>query len=124
MLQEKICMKCSTSKDIKNFNKDKGTRDGYKVECKQCRAYRQWVRTLKKVYNVTPEEYNDMYEEQEGFCDICGAHQDSLSIRLAVDHNHTTGKVRALLCMKCNTDLGVYENREQEFKRYLQRRDN
>ena len=123
-MTSKTCTRCLETKHLNHYNRDRQTKDGYKVECKECRAYRQWVRTLRDVYDVTPEEYWEMYDKQGGCCDICNKHQDDLKIKLAVDHNHTTGKVRALLCMKCNTDLGVYENKEKEFKEYLNRRDN
>ena len=39
--------------------------------------------------------------------------------KLQPDHNHTTGKLRALLCMKCNIQLGVYEKNKAVFEAYL-----
>ncbi len=61
-------------------------------------------RNLRK-YNITLVEYNDMLDKQGGVCYIC--HQPSLTKMLAVDHNHSTGKVRKLLCNRCNTALGL-----------------
>lgn len=57
---------------------------------------------LKLYYGITIEHYEDMYSEQEGKCAICGIQQESL----VVDHDHETGKVRKLLCKKCNLALG------------------
>jgi len=63
---------------------------------------------LKRKYNITPEEYEAMLERQGGVCDIC--HQVCRSgRRLAVDHCHSSGKVRGLLCIKCNTTVGWLE---------------
>ena len=68
---------------------------------KRMRAYN--IRTL---YNLTTEKYNELFEEQKGCCAICGKHQNEFNKSLHVDHNHTTGEVRGLLCKKCNSLLG------------------
>lgn len=47
-----------------------------------------------------------MFLNQNGQCKICGIHQSSLKENLTVDHDHSTGKVRGLLCRKCNLLLG------------------
>ena len=60
---------------------------------------------IKKKYGITIDERNTMYEEQNGKCAICGKHYDVL----CVDHDHTTNKVRSLLCRRCNRELGVVE---------------
>ena len=55
-------------------------------------------------------------------CAICGevgSNADSRGHRLAIDHGHTTGKLRGILCAKCNRDLGIYERRRDEFEAYL-----
>lgn len=59
-----------------------------------------------ELYNLTPDDYNQMFEAQEGKCLICGTHQSDLKKKLFVDHCHTTGKVRGLLCHKCNSGIG------------------
>jgi hypothetical protein len=61
---------------------------------------------LKRFYNITLETYNEMFVNQEGKCLICGTHQNELKRALSVDHDHITGKVRGLLCNKCNFILG------------------
>lgn len=60
---------------------------------------------LKKSFGITLEQYDEMVENQNGLCAICG----NINInghRLCVDHNHKTGKIRALLCNHCNHLLG------------------
>lgn len=74
---------------------------------------------LLKLYGIAVHGYNRLFEEQQGCCAICNRHQITFKRRLSVDHNHTTGKVRGLLCVACNTDLGVYENRKMELEDYL-----
>ena len=71
----------------------------------------------RRLYGITPEEYDRMNLEQDGKCAICGNPEDSFQNgkrdRLSVDHNHSTGKVRKLLCHRCNTAIGlVAENTE------------
>ena len=62
---------------------------------------------LKRKYKLTPEERQAMIEEQRGCCLICGEeHKD----RLEVDHDHSTGKVRAMLCHHCNAGLGFFKD--------------
>lgn len=61
--------------------------------------------TLLKAYGITLEEYNEILKKQDNKCVICG----KKSIKLVVDHDHETGKVRGLLCNQCNTALGLFQ---------------
>jgi hypothetical protein len=61
---------------------------------------------LMKNFKMTPEDYNKMFEDQFGCCKICGIHQVNLKSTLCVDHCHTTGKIRGLLCHQCNLFIG------------------
>lgn len=69
--------------------------------------YAEGVRkcTLKKKYGITPDFYEMVWEQQKGLCAVCNKPEKTKK-RLAVDHCHSTGEVRGLLCMKCNTALG------------------
>ena len=58
---------------------------------------------LKSNYGLTVEDFSAMLLEQNNKCKICECEMDSPQ----VDHNHTTNKVRALLCRNCNTSLGL-----------------
>jgi len=64
---------------------------------------------LKFEFGITLEEYDRMFKLQEGKCYLCHIPQSSLKNRLCIDHDHTTGKIRHLLCHKCNRGLGVVE---------------
>ncbi len=63
---------------------------------------------FKKSYGITPEQYDEMAAAQGGACRICGrlAAPDPRK-GLYVDHDHSTGRVRGLLCSQCNTALGL-----------------
>jgi len=64
---------------------------------------------LKRLYGITLETYNQMFESQQGACLLCNTHQSQLKTALHVDHDHESGKVRGLLCFECNKRLGRYE---------------
>jgi len=58
-------------------------------------------------YGITVEEYDTMYQRQDGKCMICGKSPENT---LCVDHCHTTGKVRGLLCGTCNRGIGLLQD--------------
>ena len=65
---------------------------------------------LKRKYNITQEQYDELYNKQNGCCAICKKHQSELKKILGVDHNHKTGKIRGLLCDNCNKGLGCLKD--------------
>ncbi len=67
--------------------------------------------TLKRKYGLTPEDYNKMFEAQEGCCAICNVYQSESEIRMAIDHDHKTGRIRGLVCRDCNLFLGHLEKK-------------
>ena len=67
-------------------------------------------RKLKDNFDITPDEYNQMLQNQNGCCAICGKHFSEFDKSLAVDHNHINGENRGLLCFKCNILLGYAED--------------
>jgi len=60
-----------------------------------------------KGIDFTVDEYNSRLEAQDYRCGICHKHQDEFKMGLFVDHDHTTGVVRGLLCVRCNSLLGL-----------------
>jgi hypothetical protein len=64
-----------------------------------------WRGHLRRKYGLTEAAYLAMTKAQGGKCAICGKRNKSKH-RLAVDHDHVTGNVRALLCRMCNGMLG------------------
>lgn len=65
----------------------------------------RWLRLFYK-YGITKDQYNVMWENQEGCCAICDLHQSESDRVLVVDHCHTTGEIRGLLCHICNSGIG------------------
>jgi hypothetical protein len=69
---------------------------------------------LQKTYRITLEQYNSLLQSQNFLCAICKTHRDFMDKKkgikrsLAVDHCHLTGKVRGLLCHRCNTAIGLF----------------
>jgi hypothetical protein len=63
---------------------------------------------LKQKFGITPEIYERMVFEQGGMCLICSGPPTSSG--LAIDHDHETGKIRGLLCSRCNCGLGMFQD--------------
>lgn len=76
--------------------------------------------SLKKLYGLTPEDFNRMFAEQEGRCAICKIHQSELKSILYIDHCHETGKIRGLLCPTCNAGVGFLERWYKKYKKEMQ----
>ena len=133
-----ICCSCHKEKDTSCFYKNSGRRGGkfgYDRNCKECRSaitkkfhkklgreeYSRRFKTahLRINYGITLDQYNEMLKKQNGVCCICkGAETYSCpqtkfkGIRntgFSVDHNHTTGIIRGLLCRKCNSAIGYFK---------------
>ncbi len=73
---------------------------------------RQLKQNLRRLYGMTPDGLRAMQEAQGNRCAICGDEPDpsgkQAASRLHVDHCHTTGRVRALLCLRCNNGIGLF----------------
>lgn len=69
---------------------------------------------LKNTYGISLEEYEDMLKQQNYGCQICGKTEMNYKNKvLCVDHNHTTGQIRGLLCGLCNSGLGKFLENKQ-----------
>lgn len=141
----KCCTICNIEKPIEEFYKSNQVKDGVIARCKICDKlkYKESRRLLRKKnklkvknqslirsFGITLEDYNRMLEAQNGVCAICGKSEIIIDKRisklraLTVDHNHKTGKVRGLLCARCNQALGLFkENSDVCFiaGKYLQK---
>lgn len=94
----KKCIECQSILPLENFSKSKQDRKGRHGKCKNClKHYR-----LKYKYSLTQEDYKRLTEEQDHKCKIC----NKKVVDLVVDHCHTSGEVRGLLCKHCNNMLG------------------
>jgi Recombination endonuclease VII len=74
---------------------------------------------LKATYGITHEIYLAMLARQGGKCLICGSDTARWKKRFHVDHCHQTGKIRGLLCNRCNPMLGWFERYKDAVQTYL-----
>lgn len=126
----KTCKQCGETKPLDDFSKCKGSKDGKHSWCKECmtvksKAYRfnnpkydqnyrgshkeeHRNRKLESNFGISNYEYNEILKSQGGVCAICG--KSPKNKKLHVDHDHTTGHIRGLLCSNCNRGLGLYKD--------------
>jgi hypothetical protein len=109
----------STTRDLPRVLFTSGSGAGWCADCS--RAHKRKLtpeqnreRNLKSLYGITVEQYDEMEAAQAGLCAICRQPEVVVDYRsgdlqrLAVDHCHDTGDIRALLCAKCNKGLGCF----------------
>lgn len=130
-LVEKECLICKQILKIERFSSfTKGDKIYYQSSCKTCRTrnYNEpnkkknkvgRRRRLKKAYGINEEIYQMMLKTQNNSCKICG-HVIEKGKVLYVDHCHTTGKVRGLLCPHCNSGLGMFKDNIENLKAAIQ----
>jgi hypothetical protein len=88
-------------------------RESYQRNREQRLESQRWA-LIEKKYGVTREQWEAMYDAQSGICLLCDKKA------AVVDHCHTTGRVRGLLCGGCNRTLGWVEARLPAVLAYLQ----
>lgn len=105
-MQTQECRVCRTEKPLSEFyvRKDSGR---LRRDCKHCQIERQRYRK----FGVCNTRYDEMLVRQKGQCAVCHSLLNSSRYtKFAVDHNHRTGQVRGLLCMNCNTAIGLMKD--------------
>lgn len=86
--------------------------------CNSCRANQKRDAGLRARYGISLDQYNELLKAQNGVCAICESTCPT-GRNLAVDHSHKTGKVRGLLCVRCNQGLGHFMDKETLIARML-----
>lgn len=108
---KKFCRQCSLEKSTTEFGLHSGAHDGLQATCRACQVKTQRNNKLKQKFGITEAEYDAMLESQNGVCAICEQPETRVKFgkptMLAVDHNHKTGKIRQLICSKCNMAIGL-----------------
>jgi hypothetical protein len=123
-MKSKVCNLCNKEKTLSEFKKGVGYKGGYRPQCMECsRDYNNKMHhkhkhkrpydykrdkdlKLKRAYGISYQEYLHMLDAQDNKCAICGTTDTGKRKAFAVDHCHTCGEVRGLLCAQCNTAIG------------------
>ncbi len=136
----KKCSKkhCGEFRSKGDFNKDSSSPDGLGYVCKHCRTkYRRQQEiqerttaynkkyaldnpelmrakdqknSLKRFWNMTPEQFETLKTKQGGTCALCDKTESNPHKRLCIDHDHMTGKIRGLLCDNHNRAIGLFKD--------------
>jgi len=127
----KRCPCCGIVKERSEFYKWKSRKDGLTAYCKPCflEKNKNWQDDnpekikisnrkthLKAAYGLSLEDRENMLKNQDYKCDICHKEIKTYS---AVDHDHKTGKIRSLLCRKCNLGLGAAKDNTEILKNMI-----
>lgn len=95
----KICTCCKQTRVAAEFNRQRSSKDGLHCYCRACLAARS--------HGLTALDIEQMRQRQNNCCKICAQEFEKAPY---IDHNHATGKVRGLLCLKCNSALGFFQD--------------
>lgn len=124
----KTCKDCHKELPLESFGKSSRTKDKKKTSCKNCYNLYQstWGQNnqtskrkhiVKSRYGISWEEYEEKFAFQDGMCAVCKkplklfTFEAKTKLETAhIDHSHTTGKIRGLLCSKCNSGLGLFQD--------------
>jgi len=98
---ERKCYACQDRKPLEAFEKDSAKKDGRRYLCKECGKIRARERHLRISYNLSEEDVQEIKHTQGGRCKLCNRKR-----KLCIDHDHESGRVRGLLCYRCNRSLG------------------
>jgi hypothetical protein len=121
----KVCTRCGVDKPLSEYGRQSANKDGLYYHCKECVSayhkaryndpkYKDYQRnsSLQATFGISLEKYNLMLDEQGRACAICGREEFRIHPKtgetkaLSVDHCHSTGQIRGLLCSDCNFLLG------------------
>lgn len=109
------CSSCGVFKLASEFNLERDVKAvggiTMRAQCRPCREHIKWKAFIIRTYGITAEDYYNMLANQDNKCALCGSEEVNnsriTSGKLFIDHCHDTGKVRGLLCSKCNHAIGL-----------------
>lgn len=111
----KICCVCKESKPLKEFGSHRGRNDGKQTYCRLCSKEFQTKWYYKRKYGISLEELDSLITKQDYRCLICVNKVEFVKYRnigqsAVLDHCHSSGKIRGILCGSCNTGLGSFKD--------------
>lgn len=108
----RVCRSCLRIREaearVNRPHLSRGNRARYEAKHPDRAAAQRWRERLRP-YGITPEQHAEIMVKQNGLCAICSGPCKS-GRRLAIDHDHSTGRVRGLLCASCNNGLGRFKD--------------
>jgi len=117
-LESKTCTICSSTKPLTEFHRQPKGPKGRHSHCKKCANAKQKESRVRHMtpeqkkkyhymarYRMTPQQVAEMLASQGGVCAACSRPP----MRMCVDHNHATKKIRGILCHRCNIGIGFVE---------------
>ncbi len=108
----KFCRGCQQVLPLGDWAKRTRSADGYHFRCRECVSRKDRADHLARSYGLTPDDLAEMLSNQNGLCAIC------LTAEAAhVDHDHTSGRIRGVLCFRCNAALGQFDDQPANLRR-------
>lgn len=110
----KRCPRCGVTKPAHAFHRSSSEASGLQARCIECNRQHQKLPSSRRVqrnshllreFGITLEVYEGMLKAQNGVCAICSRPPNTRALH--VDHDHTSGEVRGLLCFPCNHAIGL-----------------
>ena len=128
----KKCSSCQEEKPFEEFNKSKSGKFGLHNQCRPCtklwqpspealKVRRETSRAFNrlKATGFTPEDFKEKLDEQGGVCAICGTDNPG-KLDFCADHDHANGNKRGVLCRKCNSGLGHFNDDPEVIAKAIQ----
>lgn len=92
------------------YDKHRDKKLAYGAKWREGNKERRFDKYLQRRFRIDLKKYNEMLLAQDFKCGICPKKASDAGRRFAVDHCHSTGKIRGLLCGKCNRALGLFDD--------------
>jgi hypothetical protein len=133
-MDQKLCTSCGQTKPLSEYHKRPERPIGVRPHCRKCLNGKRKSHYNKEKesgvlknklwkrdgINIDITQYNEKYAAVNGCCEICNKNFDVL----CVDHKHSDGSIRGLLCTPCNLALANFKDSEENMKnaiKYLQK---
>jgi len=103
---KKLCLRCNKLKPLLCFWRKETKSTKLAAECRDC----VYLRSIFRKFGIKPDEYKAMLEAQSNCCALCQKQGTGRHYRLVIDHDHATGKIRGILCHRCNIAIGIFKD--------------